>query len=83
MVDKEMTLGLPDGLNSSAGAFVMMANRFKSQLLIEFGNKKINAKSTLGVLSLRMKQGDVFHIIASGEDADEAVLALEQMLTGK
>ena len=81
MVERELTLGLHDGLNRNAGAFIKIANNYSCQLLIEFGNKKVNAKSLLGVLSLMIEEGDVFSIIASGDDAAEAVDALEKLIT--
>ncbi len=81
MVEREITLGLSDGLNRNAGALIKIANNYTCQLLIEFGNKKVNAKSLLGVLSLMIEEGDVFSIIASGDDAAEAVDALEKLLT--
>ncbi len=80
MVERELTFGLPDGLNRNAGEFIKIANNYSCQLLIEFGNKKVNAKSLLGVLSLMIEEGDVFNIIASGDDAAEAVDALEKLI---
>ena len=69
MIYKEMTIEIPGGLNS--------------QLLIECGNKKVNAKSIMGVLSLGLKTGDKLFIIASGDDANSAVESLGKLLKGE
>lgn len=69
MIYKEIKIEMPGGLKSrDAANFVQVAGRYKSQLLIEFGNKKVNAKSMIGVLHLGLKMGDVICVMASGED---------------
>ena len=48
MIYKELVITNDDGLKAKAAAsFVQVANQFDSQILIEFSNKKINAKSQL------------------------------------
>ena len=84
MIYKEMVVELPGGLKSrNAASFVQVAGRYSSQLLIECGNKKVNAKSIMGVLSLGLNTGDKFYVAASGEDAENAVLTLSRMLKGE
>ena len=83
MIYKEIKIEMPGVLRSrNAANFVQVAGRYKSQLLIEFGNKKVNAKSMIGVLSLGVKTGDVICLIASGEDAELAMNSLERFLKG-
>lgn len=69
-----------EGLRARPAAlFVQTASKFTSQILIERGNKKINAKSIMGVLSLGVQYDDAVHLIVNGEDeraAAEALLAL-------
>ncbi len=70
-----------EGLKARPAAlFVAAASRFSSQILVEVGNKKINAKSIMGVLSLGVTAGDDVHIFASGADEQEAVDALSALL---
>lgn len=63
-----------------ASDFVELANEFSSQLYIEKDNKKVNAKSIIGVLYLTAEQGDELHITATGIDESEAIEALTDYL---
>ena len=77
MVYKELLITNADGLKAStAASFVQIANLYDSQVLIEFSNKKINAKSIMGVLSLGVKNGDSIFVFANGKDEQEAADAL-------
>lgn len=77
MVYKELTITNPEGLKAKAAAsFVQIANNYDSQILIEFSNKKINAKSIMGLLSLGVKSGDSIYAFATGKDEKEAIEAL-------
>ena len=81
MQAKELTINSPDGLRASKAAmFVQVAGRFSSRILVEKGNKKINAKSIMGVLSLGVSQGEKIYIFANGEDEEEAICALEKLV---
>lgn len=82
MQAKELTITNPDGLRASRAAmFVQVAGRFSSQILVEKGNKKINAKSIMGVLSLGVKQGEKIYIFANGKDEEDAIKAIEELIT--
>ena len=59
---------------------VQTANRFKSQIYLEVGDAKVNAKSIMGVMSLALLNGAQIVIDAEGEDEAEAVNALETFL---
>ena len=56
------------------------ANEFKSSIWVEVEDRKINAKSLLGVLSMGITKGTRVCIIAEGPDEEEAVKALTDML---
>ena len=82
MLYKELTITSPDGLKSRPAAlFVQVASKFSSQILIESGNRKVNAKSIMGVLSLGLKQGESFYLLVNGKDEQEAVAALEELVS--
>ena len=84
MTHRVVQVMLSGGLRARpASMFVSVATRFSSQLLLESGNKKINAKSIMGVLALGASEGDEMHIYASGEDEEKAVQALADFLTGE
>jgi phosphotransferase system HPr (HPr) family protein len=81
MQAKELTISNADGLRASRAAmFVQVAGRFSSQILVEKGNKKINAKSIMGVLSLGVKQGEKIYVFANGKDEEEAIAAIEKLV---
>lgn len=81
MQAKELAITNADGLRASKAAmFVQVAGGFSSQIFVEKGNKKINAKSIMGVLSLGVKQGEKIYIFANGKDEQDAVVAIEKLV---
>ena len=60
--------------------FIQKANEFKSSIWVEKEERRINAKSLLGVLSMGITKGTRVSIIAEGPDEEEAVKALTDML---
>jgi catabolite repression HPr-like protein len=78
---KRLTISSDEGLQSQAAALlVQVAGRFESGVWIEQGNKRVNAKSIMGVLSLRLRKGDSFTIVASGADEETAVAAITRLI---
>jgi len=81
MFIKEVIVRCESGLhNRQATYFVQKANEFNSSIWIESENRKMNAKSLLGIMSLGIVTGATVTISASGPDAEEAVNALEILL---
>lgn len=81
MFIKEVIVRCESGLhNRQATYFVQKANEFSSSIWIESENRKMNAKSLLGIMSLGIVTGATVTISASGPDAEEAVNALEVLL---
>ena len=66
--------------NKQATYFIQKANDFKSSIWIEADERKINAKSLLGVLSMAVVTGTEVTISAEGTDEEEAVKTLTGML---
>ncbi len=60
---------------------VQIACGYKSDIEIEAGNKKINAKSLFGAMQVDMKQYDTVKIIADGVDENEAINVIEDYFT--
>jgi len=60
--------------------FIQKANEFKASIWIEREERKVNAKSLLGVLSLGIVKGGEITVIADGEDENEAVDALIHLI---
>ena len=81
MVTKQVTLENQVGLHARpATFFIQKANEFKSSVWIEIDERKVNAKSLLGVLSLGITKGGMLNIIVDGEDEAEALDALVQLV---
>ncbi len=71
-----------DGLDVHAIAMsVQTANRFSSEIHLTDGDRRLNAKSLMGMMALGLAMGDQVTIEAVGEDEDRAVLAMEEYLT--
>jgi phosphocarrier protein HPr len=81
MVVKEIKINNNVGLQSKmAAVFIQKASNFKSKIWIEKNERKANAKSLLGLLSLGISEGSQITIIADGEDEKKAVEELEEYL---
>jgi phosphocarrier protein HPr len=60
--------------------FIQKANEFKSSIWIEKEERRVNAKSLLGILSLGIVGGTSIRIIADGADEQQAVDALVELV---
>ena len=81
MFNKEVVVRCESGLhNKQATYFVQKANEFESSIWLISGNRKMNAKSLLGIMSLSIVTGDTVTLSAQGSDAEAAVNALEALL---
>ena len=81
MFNKEVVVRCESGLhNKQATYFVQKANEFESELWIEIGSRKMNAKSLLGIMSLGIVSGAEVTLYAQGADAEAAMNALEELL---
>ena len=81
MFSKEIIVRCESGLhNRQATYFVQKANEFESSIWLESANRKMNAKSLLGIMSLGIITGVTVTLSAMGPDAEEAVSALEALL---
>ena len=81
MYSKEVVVRCESGLhNKQATYFVQKANEFEANIWLESGQRKMNAKSLLGIMSLGIVTGAVVTLIASGSDAEAALESLESLL---
>ena len=81
MFNKEVIVRCESGLhNRQATYFVQKANEFESSIWLESANRKMNAKSLLGIMSLGIITGVTVTLSAMGPDAEDAVNALEVLL---
>ena len=83
MYMKEATVNNQVGLHARpATFFIQKANEFKSSIWVEKDERRVNAKSLLGVLSLGIVKGTAIKLIADGADEKEAVEALVELISG-
>lgn len=81
MFEKEITVQNQVGLSARpATFFIQKANCFKSSIWIEKEERRANAKSLLGVLSLGIDGGTTVKIIAAGPDEEQAVEELVKLV---
>jgi len=81
MYEKKATVKKQVGLHARPATFLIQkANEYKSSIWLERDERKVNAKSLLGVLSLGVVKGGEVTIIADGEDEEEAVAALNHLV---
>ncbi len=81
MITKEITVQNQVGLHARpATFFIQRANEFKSAIWVEKEERRANAKSLLGVLSLGITGGTQIKIIADGQDEEAAVESLEKLI---
>lgn len=81
MFNKEVVVRCESGLhNKQVTYFVQKANEFRSSIWLESENRRMNAKSLLGIMSLGIVTGAVVMLSAEGPDAEDAVNALDAML---
>ena len=60
--------------------FIQRANSFKSSIWVEKDDRRVNAKSLLGVLSLGIVKGTTITLIADGTDDEEAIKTLVSVI---
>ncbi len=81
MFVKEVVVQNQVGLHARpATFFIQKANEFKSSIWVEKEDRRVNAKSLLGVLSLGVVGGTTIRIIADGSDEEQAVEGLMRLV---
>ena len=84
MISKEITIRLENGLEARPVAMlVQVASQFDSSIYFEAGEKKVNAKSIMGMMSLGLDTGEKVTAIADGNDEEAALEGIEKYLSGK
>lgn len=84
IIEKKIVIKTKDGLHARPAAiFVQIANKYNAQISVSKGSQTINGKSIMGIMMLAAGKGSKIFIKANGIDAQEAVLELENLLSGK
>ena len=81
MIQKVLTVVHEEGVDMrSAVAIVQLAGMFDSGIWIEQPNKRVNAKSIMGIISLTLRKGDSFTVVASGTDEKQALAKIVEYI---
>lgn len=81
MLSREVVVQNQVGLHARpATFFIQKSNEFKSGIWVEKNDRRVNAKSLLGVLSLGITKGTKITVIADGADEQEALEALSVLI---
>lgn len=83
MIQREVQIKLETGLEARPVAMlVQVASQFDSSVYIHSDEKKVNAKSIMGMMSLGLDSGATVTVIADGSDEEQAVAEIEKFLGG-
>ena len=82
MIKKPITIQLSTGLEARPVAqLVQVASQFESDIHVEVGQKRVNAKSIMGMMTLGLDAGEEITLIANGEDEEAALNSIENYLS--
>jgi phosphotransferase system HPr (HPr) family protein len=82
LIRKKITINNKQGLHARPAAlFVQIANKYDSQITVRKGRQSVNGKSIMGILMLAANKGSKVIIEVNGDDAQEAILELEDLIT--
>ena len=80
MVSRVLRVNIPGEVERNAALLVQNASSFDSRIYLVFGNKNVNAKSIMGVMTLPMSDGDEIEVRVEGPDEEEALNSIIQFL---
>jgi phosphotransferase system HPr (HPr) family protein len=82
IIKKKIKISNKQGLHARPAAlFVQMANKFDSSITVSKEDQEVNGKSIMGILMLAAEKDSEILITAEGDDAKEAIEALEELLS--
>ncbi len=81
MIKKPVTIQFEESLEARPIALLVQeASQYSSSVYIEVDDKKINAKSIMGMMSLQLGNGEEFTVVADGKDEEDAISGVEKFL---
>lgn len=82
MITKDMTIEISTGLEARLVAvFVQVASQFESSIYVQHDNKRVNAKSIMGMMTLGLPVGENITVSAEGADEEEAIKEIGNYLS--
>jgi len=84
LVTSQFTIANRLGLHARAAAqMVKIANRFVSEIRVKSGDREVNGKSIMGILTLAAVQGSLIFLTVEGPDEKEALALLGELVMNK
>lgn len=84
MLSKKIVIKIPTGLEARPVALlVQVASQYESNVYVECEEKRINAKSIMGMMSLGLPAGEEINVIVDGVDEETAMENIEKYLCGE
>ena len=84
MTTKSIQIRLESGLDARPVALLVQeASKYDSTIYITSGDRRVNAKSIMGMMSLGLDNGEELEVCADGEDEQAAVVNIEKFLSGQ
>ncbi|MCD8361715.1 MAG: HPr family phosphocarrier protein [Lachnospiraceae bacterium] len=84
MIKKPITVQLASGLEARpAAVLVQVASQYESKIYVETGDKKVNAKSIMGMMTLGLSAGSSVTVTADGDDEETAIENIEKYLSSR
>ncbi len=81
MIETPVVVGHEDGVDGRPIALLVQeASQYASRIFIQVADKKINAKSIMGMMSLALQAGDEVTVVAEGEDEEKAAAGIKTFL---
>ena len=80
MIKKNIVVGNSTNIETRPAMLVQLASKFKSSIYIEKGNKTVNAKSIMGMMTLGLVSKDEISLNIDGSDEEEPFLGLASYL---
>ncbi len=84
LIKKKITVQNKQGLHARPAAmFVQVANKFDSRVTVVRDEEEVNGKSIMGILMLGAEKGSEILIQVEGDDAEQAMIELEKIVTSE
>ena len=84
MIKKSVRIHLSNGLEARPDALlVQVASQFESTVYLETSDKRVNAKSIMGMMNLGLDNGEEVSVVCEGVDEESAMTDVERFLLGE
>ena len=84
MIVKDVRVNLENGLEARPVALLVQeASKYNSKIYIQSKDRRVNAKSIMGMMTLALDNGETLEVSADGDDEPVAVNGIEHFLSGK